>query len=350
MDIKKPKILFTLPNLNGGGAERVIVNIIKSLDKDKYDIKLLLVDKIGVYFEYLPEYIEIISLDTKRTRNALPRLIKAIKTINPDILFATTNRMNILVLMASFFIDKEIKIYVREPNLPSAQIKNNNMPFWYKTLIKLLYPRAYKVVAQTDEMNEEIHQYFGIKKEKIITLINPIDKESIDKNLENIKNQFDENCINFVAVGRLTYQKGFDTLIRTMSEVIKENDRYKLYILGEGEDRLKLESMIKEFGLEKNVYLLGFQKNPHKYIKYANAFILSSRWEGLPNVVLESLYIGTPVVMTKVNNFCEKILLNNQLGIVLDDNKKLKDYILSIKDLNNINKYEIDNEFENLFN
>jgi glycosyltransferase involved in cell wall biosynthesis len=316
MDVKKQLILFTLPNLNGGGAERVIINIIKSLDRDKFDIKLLLIDKIGVYFEYVPEYVEIISLDVKRVRNALPKLIRAINDIKPDIIFSTLNRMNILVLLASYFIDKNIKLYVREPNLPSAQIKNNNLSWWYKMMIKILYPRAYKIVAQTDEMNEEIHRYFGIKKEKIITFINPIDKETIDKNLQNAQNPFEEGYENFVAVGRLSYQKGFDLLIEAFSDVVKENNNYRLYILGEGEERKNLEKLINKYNLGKNVFLEGFQSNPHKYIKYAKAFILSSRWEGLPNVVLESLYIGTPVVMTKVNEYCERLIVENGFGVV----------------------------------
>lgn len=349
MDVKKQKILFTLPNLNGGGAERVIINIIKTLDKDKFDIKLLLIDKIGVYFEYVPEYVEIISLDVKRTRNALPKLIKKINEINPDIVFSTLNRMNLLVLMASFFISNNIKIYVREPNLPSAQIKNNNFTWWYKTMIKLLYPRAYKIVAQTPQMNKEIHKYFGVKKEKIVTLINPIDKETIDKNLQNSTNPFEDGYKNFVAVGRLSHQKGFDLLIEVFAKLINDKKNYRLYILGEGEDRKKLEELIKKFKLENNVYLLGFQNNPHKYIKYSNGFILSSRWEGLPNVVLESMYIGTPVVMTKVNEYCERLIVENGFGVILENILDMKNNILqSLKSTDN--KFHNSTDINDLFN
>jgi len=343
MDVKKQLILFTLPNLNGGGAERVIINIIKSLDRDKFDIKLLLIDKVGVYFEYVPAYVEIISLDVKRVRNALPNLIKAINDIKPDIVFSTLNRMNILVLLASFFIDKNIKIYVREPNLPSAQIKNNNLSWWYKLMIKTLYPRAYKIVAQTPQMNQEIHKYFGIKKEKIITLINPIDKDTIDKNLQDAQNPFEDGYENFVAVGRLSYQKGFDLLIEVFADVVKENKNYRLYILGEGEDRQKLEELITKYDLEKNVFLEGFQSNPHKYIKYAKAFILSSRWEGLPNVVLESLYIGTPVVMTRVNEYCERLVVKNDCGAVLDEIAELKNILYSIENVKRTSYFFNDN-------
>jgi len=332
MDVKKESILFTLPSLNGGGAERVMINIIKTLDQSKFDIKLLLVDKIGVFLDLVPDYVEILSLDIKRTRNALPALIKHINAIQPDIIFSTINRMNILVLMASFFIPKTIKIYVREPSLPSAQKKY--LPFSQRIWIKFLYPKAYKIVAQTDEMADEIHQHFGIKKDKIITLINPIDKEFIDKSLQNITNPFDENYINLVAVGRLSHEKGFDVLIKAMSEVLKVDDKYRLYIVGEGKDRVMLEELIKHFKLEKNIFLLGFHNNPYKYIKYANAFILSSRWEGLPNVVLESLYIGTPVVATKVVKLLEQLIEDGKNGFLVDLNgEDFRQRLLCVKQL-----------------
>lgn len=351
MDVKKEKILFTLPNLNGGGAERVIVNIIKSLDENKYDIKLLLVDKIGVYIELVPEYVEIISLDVKRTRNALLKIIKTINEIKPNIIFSTINRMNILVLMSSYFIKRDIKIYVREPNLPSAQIKNKSLTFLDKVLIRILYPRAYKIVAQTDEMNEEVYKYFGIKKTNIVTLINPIDKENIDKNLVNIKNPFEEGYINLVAVGRLNYQKGFDLLIESMSHVVKKSDNYRLYILGEGEDREKLEEMIKTYGIEQNVFLSGFQKNPHRYLKYANAFVLSSRWEGLPNVVLESLYIETPVITTKVVKILDDLIIDGVNGyFISSDSIDIRNKILKLDRLKLEFKQDfIENNIDKLF-
>jgi len=334
MDVKKQKILFTLPNLNGGGAERVMINIIKSLERDKYDIKLLLIDRIGIFLDLVPDYVEISSLDIKRTRNALPSLIKKLNYIQPDIIFSTLNRMNILVLMASFFISRSVKIYIREPNLPSAQINNKDFPFFQKLLIKVLYPKAYKIIAQTDEMNNEIHKYFGIKKDKIITFINPIDKEFIDKSLKNTINPFDKNFINIVSVGRLSHQKGFDILIETMNEVIKVNPKYRLYIIGEGKDRDKLEDLIKGFTLQEHVFLLGFKKNPYQYIKYANAFVLSSRWEGLPNVVLESLYIGTPVIATRVVKILNELIENGKTGFLVDLNiKDLSEKLLSVNKL-----------------
>lgn len=314
----KKTVVFILPNLNAGGAERVIINIIKTLEKEKYEIKLLLFTKKGVFLKCIPSYVEIISLHIKRSRYTLYSLIQSINNINPDIVFSTLNRINILVLMASFFFRKKIKIYIREPSLPSYQMKYQHLSKFYYPLIKLLYPRAYKIIAQTAEMKDEIYKYYCIPKEKIIVFKNPLDKKLIKQNLENTTNPFDKKFINLVAVGRLSNEKGYDILIEAMRHVVKENRYYRLYIVGEGKDRQNLEGLIKKYNMEEYIFLLGFQINPHKFVKYANALILSSRWEGMPNVVLESLFIGTPVIATKVVKVLNELIVEGENGYLVD--------------------------------
>jgi glycosyltransferase involved in cell wall biosynthesis len=337
MDSKMKKtILFCLPNLNGGGAEKVLINIMKyNYLPEKYNIKLLLVDNIGVYFDVIPNYIEIISLDVKRVRNALIPFINKVNEIKPDIIFTTTNRMNILVLLASYFFSCKPEIIIREPNLPSAQIKNKILKWWHIILIKFLYKKADKIIAQTYEMKEEICIFFNTKCEKVEVMINPIDKNMIDKMVEDTKNPFEKKYINLISIGRLSYQKGFDILIKAFSKVIEKNKNYRLYILGEGEDKEKLQNLIKELGLKDYVFLLGFQKNPYIYMKYADALVLSSRWEGLPNVVLESIYLGTKVICTKIGKTIEKIVEeNNGFLVEVENVEDLKEKILKIGNKN----------------
>ena len=319
-DVKR-RILFAVPNLNGGGAERVMVNILRTLDPEQYDITLLLVDRIGVFFDLVPDYVDLQSLDVKRTRHSLPKLIKAIRANRPDVIISTTNRMNIFVLIASLFAKGRPKVFVREPNLPSAQINNNSLAPLSQKLVRLLYPRAFRVIAQTDEMNAEIHTHFGVPKDKIITLMNPLDTATIDAHLAEATNPFDPATRNFVAAGRLSFQKGFDNLIRAFAQFADNHPDHHLTILGEGEDRVALEGLIAELNLGDKVSLPGFQSNPHRYIKHADALVLSSRWEGLPNIVLESLYIGTPVVATRVVAMLDEIIepgVNGQLCEVDD--------------------------------
>ena len=153
---KRKKILFTIPALLGGGAERVIVNMINQINIEKFNIFLLVINKEGSLQSCITNKIKIIDLNISRTRYALFHIIREINKINPSIIFSTTHRMNIFVLFASFFIKNEIKIFVREPNMPSLLIKNKELTKIKLILIKFLYKYTYKVVAQTYEMKEDI--------------------------------------------------------------------------------------------------------------------------------------------------------------------------------------------------
>jgi len=116
-----------------------------------------------------------------------------------------------------------------------------------------------------------------------------------------------------LAVGRLTEQKAFDVLIRAFSYVRKNHPAH-LLILGEGEERPALESLIRQLGLEQDVNLMGFVQNPYPYIVHASLFVLPSKWEGLPTVLVEALYLGTPIIATDCPGGSREILKDGQFG------------------------------------
>ncbi len=317
MDVKK-KIVFALPNLNGGGAERVIVNILRQLSRDEFEITLLLLDKTGVYLNLVPSYVNLVEIGVKRTRHALWSLVATLRALNPDLIFSTTNRMNLLLLMAKFFLPNDIKVHVREPNMPLAQIERGRLSFLYRLLIRVLYPFADRVVAQTNEMRTELIEVFKLKDSLVHTLVNPIDTKTIDQGVKGSSNPYSSKGFKFLSIGRLTHQKGFDLLIIAMKEVVKVRPDTTLYIMGDGEDRESLESLILESGLQGHIHMLGFQDNPYVYIQYCDVFVLNSRWEGLPNVVLEANYLGIPVVATKTVEYLEELILEGDNGYLIE--------------------------------
>ena len=168
--------------------------------------------------------------------------------------------MNLLLLFVSYFLSKKIKIVVREPNMPSAQYYHNQLPKYYLWMSKFVYPKADYVIAQTDEMKNEIENFYNIPDEKIKVLINPIDTKFIDKNVKNQKNPFDSNYINILASGRLRKQKGFDFLIKSFQHVVKKDSRYFLHILGkdyeEGKYKSKLVDLVNKLELFDKVVLI----------------------------------------------------------------------------------------------
>lgn len=344
---QKTKILFTLPNLNSGGAERIIVNIINSLDENYFDIHLLLINNSGSLCSFLKRNIKITTLNVKKTRYALFALIKQIKKINPDIIFSTLQRMNLLVLIASFFISKKIKIFVREPTMPSLFIKSKNTLYLY--LIIKLYPRAFMVIAQSNEMKKDIINSYNINKEKIRVINNPLDKKSIDK-MVNINKDipFLSRNINVVASGNINKYKDYGMLIHAFKLVIEKNNSFHLYILGRDEKnglKESLEQLLDKLNIKENVHFLGYQENPYIFYKYSDLFVLSSKQEGLPNVILENLYLEKPIISTNCINSINKLLINRQNGFIVNvgDFEDMADKILRYKELKPYNSYTYEN-------
>lgn len=321
---RKIDILFAIPSLEGGGAERVFVNIIRSLDSKKFNKKLVVIDGSGVFMNLLQPDVQIFVLNSDRTRYSFYYLLNIIKESKPQIIVSTLNRMNILILLVSFFINRKIKIIIREPNMPKAQFESNYLPRYYLWLMKLLYPRADMIIAQTDAMKEEIRVFFKINPSKISVLTNPIDKNFIDEKVRDGGSPFRGDDINIVASGRITKQKGFDYLIKSFAKVVTINNKFKLFLLGVEEDdgsyKKGLIKLIQQLNLNNHIIFMGFQENPFIYYKYADLFVLSSRWEGLPNVILEVLYLKTPVIVTDSIPFFRDIIFEGENGYIVNFN------------------------------
>ncbi len=336
----KINILFVIPSLNGGGAERVFVNLIRTIDNQKFNKQLLLIDDSGVFVDLIPPDVEIITMESKKTRFSFFPLLKNIKSLKPQIIISTTNRMNILLLLVSIFLKNRTKIVVREPNMPSAQFNNKQLPLYYICLIKLLYPKADFIIAQTKTMKKEINQVFNIPLSKIVVLTNPIDTRYINDNVKNAKIPYNNKKINIIASGRLRKQKGFDFLLRSFHHVIRNNQQFMLHILGEDNDngiyRQELINLSKTLDITNNVVFHGFINNPFPYYKYADLFVLSSKWEGLPNVILEALFLQTPVVVTDCIPYFHEIIEEGKDGFIVNygDEQTFADRIMKYKELN----------------
>jgi len=334
--MKKIKILFFLPHLVGGGAERVTINIIKQLDKQKFAITLVVLSKEGPAYKFLPNDLNIIELYTSKTIFSILKLRKVIKNMAPDIIFSSVFRGHIAIYFSLFNFQHKPKIILRSPNSPKLILERKELNLYMKKLLDLVYKKADKIIAQTPEMKEEIIKYHFIQDEKIEVFLNPLDKKMIKDKIKNEKNPFDINKINVVAAGRLTKQKGFDILIKSFKEVLSINKNYMLHIIGEDQgEGEKLKLLITSLSLEHNVFLLGYQDNPYKYFYYSDLYVLSSRWEGMPNSVIENLYLKKPVIATKCIPFMSTLIKNKKNGFLVDveNVEQLANAILNYKKL-----------------
>jgi len=292
------KTLFILPSLDAGGAERVLITFMNGINRQKYDPVFLTVRKDGPLKNLIDPSIPFHTLNQKLTPLSLPALFWKIKKINPDVIISTMAHINFAVLALKPLFPDTIFV-VREAITPSFLFQKHKVQsFMIKALYRKLYPKANFVLSPTQKTFDEFHYGLCMDDYNFILMKNPVNVSNIRSlaELPDISEQR-KKTVHFVACGRLEKQKGFDRLISILDQ-FKTSYQWKLDILGEGDERPYLESIIQERGLQDNVFLKGLIMPPYSYFAEADCFLMPSRFEGLPNVVLESLACGTPVIAT----------------------------------------------------
>lgn len=329
------KVIFILPSHTGGGAEHVTMNVINQLDYSAFEVTLILIHSKDIPKDLINSKFKIITLNRSTTLKSFFSLLKIIKKVKPDLIFSSLFRLNIILASILLLIPSKAKLILRSPNSPSLLIKNNQMSYIMKKLISFSYNKANVVIAQTPDMAEEIIKYHDVDKKKVKFILNPIDENKIVDSLKENLSPFKKNKINIVASGRLTHQKGFDILLDGFKLVTLKNSNFHLHILGDGEDKNKLISSTSNLNLDEFVTFHGYIDNPYPYYKYSDLYVLSSRWEGLPNTVLENIYLNKPIVTTNCIPILSRLVGHGNNGYVvnIDNKNELAEAILNFDKL-----------------
>jgi glycosyltransferase involved in cell wall biosynthesis len=337
------RIAIFLPGLYEGGAERVMLNLASGFLSKGYDIDLVLSQAEGPYMADIPEGVRLIELNKKhfsaqRTINSLPALIRYIRGERPVGMISSLNFANVVALLAKQFSGVPFRLAISEHNTFSVERVQFSQPFrWLlQNFMKYLYPTADGIVAVSEGVADDLAKVLRLPRHKILVIHNPVISPDISYKKEADLDDpwFEENQPPVIlAIGRLTKQKAFDVLLRAFAIVRKQRNA-RLIILGEGEDRPELFSLQRELGLEDCVRLPGFVPNPYQYLKHSGMFVLSSRWEGLPTVLIEALYCGLPLIATDCPSGPREILHDGLYGrlIPVDDISGLAKAILSVLD------------------
>ncbi len=358
MTNRKIKLLFFHDNLEGGGGEKVIVTLLNHLDRNKFNPSLVLTEKKGVFLDKVRKDVKISSLmknnilrDERfltRGFRYLQRVYNVCKIINsekPDIVMSISNTLGPMTIFAKLFARKT-KVIIGVQNHVTLGLEESpdiKDKFFLKrvipTLLYIGYRMADKAICASKGVGEDVNKNFGMPKDKIIVIYNPLDIDEINK-LKNEKiyeDWFKNNNLKIISVGRLHHQKGYRYLLNAFKLVRENGIGADLIILGEGIEKVNLKNLVKNLGLEDYVIFGGFKENPYKYMKNSDIFVLSSIWEGFGIVVAEAMACDVPVVATRCPSGPDEIVTNNVNGILVPvkDEKALADAIINLlKDKN----------------
>lgn len=321
----RKKVIFLAQNFAGGGAERVLLNILNNLDYNKFEIELLLLENTGIYLEKIKnnKNLKIINFKNKfnsRYINFIFNFFRALNYLRKKEGNIVFSQMNTGKLLGFFkFLLRNKKVIYRETLVPKGTL--NELPILVSSMHRLFYKFFIQnqdiIIAQSEDMKNKLIEINRKLKEKIVVINNPVDIELIEKESnERIEDIQFEKIINLISVGRLSRQKGYDLLIETLSKI--KNKNVKLYLLGIGEEENNLKNLVKKYKLEQQILFLGFKTNPYKYIKNSDFFISSSRVEGFPNAVLEACACGVPVIANNYLGGINEIIIPELNGEIID--------------------------------
>ncbi len=324
---EKIRVMFFISSLEGGGAERVMVNILSHIDKKRIEPILVLLYPFenSPYREFLSEDVKV-AVVKRKSDNALEILkqlvafMKVVHKQKPQAILSMLTHNNIMAILAGMIF--RIRTIICEHIPLSEVIKTKEgkkiLIFPVRPLVKILYRFANRIITVSEGIKSDLVEKFNISDSKIKAIYNPINFERINKiSADTVEHPFFEDYVPIViAIGRLAEQKNFTMLIRAFGRTVTKLDA-RLIILGEGPERAILERLIVALGLSEKVSLVGFQSNPYSFLSNSDVFVLSSLYEGLPMVILEAMACGLPVISTDCKSGPREILKNGRYGLLV---------------------------------
>ena len=358
----KTRIMFYITSLNGGGAERTVLNVLNNINLEKFEPILILGTKNrNIYLKYLKDEIQVINLNVKRLRYTFFKLRKIIKRDRPDVVFTTLIDNSIMLSLVKLSMFKKFKLVTREANTRSLK---KSYTFFNRLLTRFSYNvMSNHTVALSKGVKNDMVSSFRINPKKIKVIYNPIDIKHISNQAQGTVEL--NNKATIIGVGRLVEQKNFALLIKAFAKISNEIEA-ELIILGTGDLYNELLSLTQELNVSDRVQLLGFQDNPYKYMRASDLFVLSSNYEGFGHVIVEAMTTGTPVLSTDCKSGPKEIIGDNEYGVLtpVGDVESMANNMLSLlNDQTKLNHYKkmgldraqdfdvkkIVKEYENLF-
>ncbi|WP_017740701.1 glycosyltransferase family 4 protein [Scytonema hofmannii] len=316
---KAMRLTLVISSLAGGGAERAVVLLAEGFLKKGHQVSVVTLFGEQADFYKLPSNVQRVALNIASNSPTLIHglwnnvyriwiLRRAICSFQPDLVISFLNRPNILTLLA--LIKSEYPVIVSEQNNPHMSSSGS----WWDKLRRITYPTSAKIVSTSKGVD---NCFDWLPKTKRAVIYNPLAHVQGEASKTNLPKDADPEKKWVIAMGRLTYQKGFDILLSAFQKIARQHLDWQLIILGEGENRSDLEKLRETLGLTHQVFLPGLLSNPFPVLRQSKLFVLSSRFEGFGNVLIEAMACGLPVISTDCPSGPREIIREGVDGILV---------------------------------
>jgi glycosyltransferase involved in cell wall biosynthesis len=313
--ISKIKILIFTPSLECGGSEKYVSQLCNNIDSGKFDVTLAVINNTNQFYQISNAAIRVIDLEMNRVSYSFFKILRIVKQVQPDIIYTNANHLNLYFAIFKNFLAKKITIIARESSIVSINSKRATWPFVYNGLIKYFYKRLNCIICQSQYMQQDLIANYNIEMDNTVVINNPVEENEfiIAEDIAIKKNKF-------ITVARLSEEKGIDRVIRSVANLTIP---FSYHIIGDGDKKAVLQSLINDLNLHDKIFLEGEKDKPYDGMEDATLFLLGSHYEGFPNVLLEAGMLGIPVVAFDAPGGISEIILQESNGLLVNnDNEK----------------------------
>lgn len=331
------RLSIFVPTMAGGGAERNMATLANGFAERGHRVDLLLARGEGPNLAGIGPAVRIVDFRKKGVLGCLPPLVRYLRKERPDALLSAMSHANVVALAAHRLAGSKARILVSERASYTALLANH--PALRDRAVYFLMRRTYKradgVIVVARAMIDELHKGLGLDRSRLHMVPNPVVTRRLLEEARETPDcpSFGQGAPVVLGAGRLHAQKDFETLLRAFASLRAEREA-RLVIIGEGPDRARLERLARDLGIAGDVAFPGYQANPFAYMSAAALFVLSSRFEGMPGVLIQAMACGTPVVSTDCPTGPREILEDGRWGalVPIGDAERLHDAMAAALD------------------
>lgn len=330
-------MLIRIGSLRHGGAEKVLVTFLKNIPADKYEVDLLINLYSGIYISEIPDWVNVYYLlkgEMITTNRPQDIPVKACRVLYQKMFLWFPSLLYRLVLKNKKYDIELAAIHGMYREILSSPYKDSKKIIWvqndvfnvkeYTREVIREFFKFDKILVISNKLQEEMQKLAVNEKERrsVIKIFNPIDKTDTLRKADAVIDDypFTDKLPTFISVGTVYPQKGYDRLLDVHKRLLDEGLRHQLIIIGDGYDLDNIQLQLKKLGVEETAKMLGFRSNPYPYVKKADFYVMSSRHEGFPTIIAETLILGKPVTATDISGIRD-LLQDGKLGIVTSNSE-----------------------------